>query len=90
MILEKTLYYKQISKVTNEVDRQPSSLLTCMQVSVNNASFTPMHLVFLELDTHDCQLDLKLLHENNSAVIPNTFYLKLLNKDNEYLRHRKK
>ena len=61
-----------------------------MQGSVFEASSTPIHLVFLELDTHDCHLDFKLLDENNNAVIPRTFYLNLLNKDNEYIRKRNK
>ena len=43
-----------------------------------------MHLVFLELDTHHCHLDFKLLDENNSIVIPRKLYLQLLNKDHEY------
>ena len=43
-----------------------------------------MHLVFLELDTHRPQLDFKILDENNSEVIPRTFYLQLLNKEWAY------
>ena len=45
-----------------------------------------MHLVFLELDTHRHHLDFKILDENNNKVIPRTFYLQLLNKDQEYIR----
>ena len=37
-------------------DGQPSSLLACIQVSHYKTAFTAMHLVFLELDTHHCQL----------------------------------
>ena len=48
-----------------------------MQVS----AFTPIHLVFLELDTHHFQLDFNLLGENNKVIILSTFYLQLLNKD---------
>ena len=48
-----------------------------MQVS----AFTPIHLVFLELDTHHFQLDFKLLGENNKVFILSTFYLQLLNND---------
>ena len=51
-----------------------------MQVSDYKASFTPMHLVFLELDTHHCHLDFKILDENNNVIIPRTFYLQILNK----------
>ena len=45
-----SLHCKQINRVKDEVDGQPS-LLACMQVSDYKAAFTPMHLVFLELDT---------------------------------------
>ena len=40
-----------------------------------------MNLVFLELDTHMPHLDFKIVDENNNEVIPRTFYLQLLNKD---------
>ena len=78
-----SLHCKQINKVKNKLDGQPSSLLTCMHVSNYKATFSlfPMHLVFLELDTHRPQLDFKILDENNSEVIPRTFYLQLLNKE---------
>ena len=46
------LHCKQINRVENKVDGQQSSLLTYMQVSDYKAAFTPMHLVFLELDIH--------------------------------------
>ena len=39
-----------------------------------------MHLVFLELDTHQPDLDFKILDENNNKVTPRTLYLQLLNK----------
>ena len=70
----------QINKVKNELDGQPSSLMTCMQVSDYEATFSPVHLVFLELDAHRHHLDFKILDENNNEVIPRTFYLQLLNK----------
>ena len=76
-----SLHCKQINKVKNELDGQPSSLLVCMHVSNYKATFSPMHLVFLELDTHRPHLDFKILDENNSEVIPKTFYLQLLNKE---------
>ena len=52
-----------------------------MHVSNYKATFSPMHLVFLELDTHRPHLDFKILNENNSKVITRTLYLQLLNKD---------
>ena len=76
-----SLHCKQINKVKNELDGQPSSLLVCMHVSNYKATFSPMHLVFLELDTHRPHLDFKILDENNNVVIPKTFYLQLLNKE---------
>ena len=76
-----SLHCKQINKVKNEWDGQPSSLLASIHVSNYKATFSPMHLVFLELDTHRPHLDFKILDENNSKVIPMTFYLQLLNKE---------
>ena len=49
-----SIYCEQINIVKNEIDGQPSSLLTCTQVSDYKAAFTLMHLVFLELNTHHC------------------------------------
>ena len=42
------LHCKQINKVKNELDGQPSSLLASMYVFNYNAAFSPIHLVFLE------------------------------------------
>ena len=70
-----SLHCKQINKVKNELYGQPSSLLACMHVSNYKATFSPMHLVFLELDTHRPYLDFKILDENNNEVIARTFYL---------------
>ena len=75
-----SLHCKQINKVQNELDGQPSRLLASTHVSNYKATFSPMHLVFLELDTHRLHLDFKILDENNKEVIPRTFYLQLLNK----------
>ena len=76
------LHYKQINKVKNELDGQPSSLLTSMHVSNYNATFSPVHLVFLELkDIHQPHLNFKVLDENNNEVIPRTSHLQLLNKE---------
>ena len=81
-----SLHCKQINKVKNELAGQPSSLLTSMYVSNYKTTFSPVHLMFLELDTHRHHLDLKILDENNNEVIPRTFYLQLLNKDHEYIQ----
>ena len=75
-----SLHCKQINKVKNELDGQPSSFLAFMYVSNYKATFSPIHLVFLELDTHRNHLDFKILDENNIEVISKTFYLQLLNK----------
>ena len=75
-----SLHCKQINKAKNELDGQPSSLLASMHVSDYNATFSPAHLIFLELDTHRNHLDFTILDENNDEVIPRTFYLQLLNK----------
>ena len=76
-----SLHWKQINKVKNELDEHPSNLLACMHISNYKATFSPMHLLFLKLDTHRSHLDFKILDENNYAVIPRTFYLQLLNKE---------
>ena len=75
---------KQISKVKNGLDGQSSSLLARMHVSNYKATFSPIHLVFLELDIDQPHLDFKILDENNNEVIPRTFYLQLLNKEWAY------
>ena len=74
------LHCKQINKVKNELNGQPSSLLASIHVSNYKATFYPMHLVLLELDMHRQHLDFKILDENNSEIMPRTFYLQLLNK----------
>ena len=74
-----SLHCKQINKVKNELDGQPSSLLVSMHVSNYKATFSPIHLVFLELDIDQPHLDFKILDENKNEVIPRTFYLQLLN-----------
>ena len=80
-----SLHCKQINKVKNELDGQPSSLLARMHDSNYKGTFSPIHLVFLELDIHQPHLDFKILDERNNEVIPRTFYLQLLNKY-EYIR----
>ena len=79
-----SLHCRQINKVKNELDGQPSSLLASMNVSNYKATFSSIHLVFLEIDTHRSHLGFKILDENNNEVIPNTFYLQLLNKQLAY------
>ena len=74
-----SLHCKQINKVKNELDGQPSSLLVCMHVSNYKATFSPMHLVFLKLGTCRPHLDFKILDENINEVIPRTLYPQLLN-----------
>ena len=76
-----SLHCKQINKVKNELDRQPSSLLACMCVSNYKATFSPIYLVFLELDIDQAHLYFKIPDENNNEVIPKTLYLQLLNKE---------
>ena len=51
-----------------------------MHVFNYKATFSPIHLVFLELDIDQYYLDFKILDENNNEVIRRTFYLQLLNK----------
>ena len=75
-----SLYCKQINKVKSKLDGQPSSLLARMHVSNYKATFSPIHVVFLELDIDQPHLDFKILDENNNELIPRTFYLQLLNK----------
>ena len=70
-----SLHCKQINKVKNELDGQPSSLLVSMHVSNYKATFSPIHLVFLELDIDQPHLDFKILDENINEVIPRTFCL---------------
>ena len=41
-----SLHCKQINKVNNELDGQPSSLLASMHVSDYKSALSPMHLVF--------------------------------------------
>ena len=77
-----SLHSKKINKVKNELDGQPSNLFTSVHVSNYNATFSPVHLVFLELeDMHQPHLYFKILDENNNEVIPRTFFLQLLNKE---------
>ena len=55
-----------------------------MYVSNYKATFSPIHLVFLELDIDQPHLDFKILDENNNEVTLRTFYLQLLKKEWAY------
>ena len=70
-----SLHCKQINKVKNKLDGQTSSFLASMHVFNYKATFSPIHLVFLELDIHQPHLDFKILDENNNEFIARTFYL---------------
>ena len=74
-----SLHCKQINKVKNELDGQPSILLASMHVSNYKATFFQFTQCFLELDIHQPHLDFKILDENNTEVILRTFHLQLLN-----------
>ena len=76
-----SLHCKQINKIKNELDGQPLSLLALMHVSNYKVTFSPIHLVFLELDIYQPHLDFKILDEVNNDVILRTSYLQLLNKE---------
>ena len=64
-----SLHCKKINKVKSELDGQPSSLLACMCVSNYNASYSPMHLVFLELDVHRSHLDFNPLNTGGTSNV---------------------
>ena len=48
-----------MNRVENKIDGKPSSPLSCKQVSDCKAAFTPMHLMLLKLDIHNCHFDFK-------------------------------
>ena len=87
--LSLSLHCKQMNKDKNKFDCQPSGLMARMHVCNYKGTFSPIHLVFLELDTRRPYLDFKILNEKNNEIIPRTFYLKLLSKS-EYIRQRNK
>ena len=58
------LHCKQINKVKSELDGEPSGLLASRNFSNYKATFSPIHLVFLELDIHQPDLDFKILDES--------------------------
>ena len=72
-----SLHCNQINKVKNKLDGQPSSLLTSMHIFDYKTTFSPIPLVYLELETHQSYLDFKILDENSNVIIPSTFYLQL-------------
>ena len=57
-----------MNKVKIDLDGQPSSLLAGMHVSNYKATFFPIHLVFLELDTDQPHLDFKILDEKTTKL----------------------
>ena len=57
-----------------------------MKDSDYKAAFILIHSVFLDLDTHHCHLDFKLLDKNYNAITPELFHIQLLNKDCEYIQ----
>ena len=59
-----SLHCKEIRK--KELGGQPSSLLASMHVSNYKATFSPIYLVFLELDMHQPNLDFEILDGNNN------------------------
>ena len=62
------LHCKQINKVKNELDGQPSSLLASIHVFNYNATFSPIHLAFLELDIYHPHLDFKILMKTTARL----------------------
>ena len=80
-----SLHSKQITWVINKVDAKPQRLLVYIQVANDKTVFTPIHVVFLELDIHYCHLDFMILAENKNIIIPKVLFLQLLNKGNGYL-----
>ena len=68
-----SLHCKQINRVKNELNGQPSRLLACMHASNYKATFSPIHLEFLELDTHRTHLDFKILDKNNNNLSEDVF-----------------
>ena len=65
-----SLHFKNINIVKSSVDHQTSNLLAYMQGSDYKVAFTPVHLMFLELDTYHWHLDFKLLDESNNVNTP--------------------
>ena len=65
-----SLHCKQSNKVKNEFDGQPSSFLDFMHVSNYKATFSPIHLVILELDTDQSYLDFKILDGKQQRSYP--------------------
>ena len=63
-----SLHCKQISKVKNELDGQPPSLLVYMHVSNCKTTFSPMPLVYLESEKHMPHLDFKLLIKTTTKL----------------------
>ena len=84
-----SLHCKQLNRAKNKVDGRASSLLACIQNSNYRVRFTPMHLVFLELDSHHLHLDFQLLNENSNVIITRKLHLQLLDKDYEHILYKR-
>ena len=74
-----SLHCKKINKVKNELDGKLSSLLARMHVSNYKTTFSPIHLVFLELDTHESHLNFKIPDKIITKL--SRSYRQLLNKE---------
>ena len=81
-----SLQCKQIKRVKNEVDGKISNLSAYMKVSDHKAAFTVIHLLFLDLATHHCNLGFTLLDKSYCGITPKILNLQLLNKDYEYIQ----
>ena len=81
--LPKKLYFysPQINETSNEIDGQPSTLLYSWNVDKPDLTFSSNHLIFLPLKKDIVRhLEFILLDENNSEIIPKSFYFQLYNK----------
>ena len=85
-----SLHWKQINKIKNKLDEEQSRFLARMYVSNYKATFSPIYVVFLELDIDQPSLEFKILDENNNEVIPKIFSLQLLNKQCAYMTMKPK
>ena len=63
-----SLYCKQIYNVNNKLDGQPSSLLASMNVCDYKATFSQIHLDFLELGIQQPHLILKYLMKTTTKL----------------------
>ena len=64
-----SIYCKQINRARNDIDEQLSILLARLKVFHYMATFTPVHLVFLELNKHLYEVDFKAFDEINDVIL---------------------